>query len=71
MEMSCQIIRSASEWSTGITKEEKSIKNAYCSLIKESKRYIYIENQFFISKSYNSIEEMFNEDLKHENVYNE
>ena len=47
-----QVLRSASEWSAGLKKTENSILNAYYELIKNSKNYIYIENQFFISKSW-------------------
>ena len=47
-----QTLRSTSEWSTGIKKTETSILKAYYDLIENSKYYIYIENQFFISKSY-------------------
>lgn len=69
--MNCQIIRSASFWSTGIEKDENSILNAYCKLISEAKRFIYIENQFFISKSYTDEEASSSEDLKADEVYNE
>ncbi|XP_047143825.1 phospholipase D1 isoform X2 [Hydra vulgaris] len=44
-----QILRSCSLWSTGDRVEECSIYTAYLELIKNSKYYIYIENQFFIS----------------------
>ncbi|KND02124.1 uncharacterized protein SPPG_02618 [Spizellomyces punctatus DAOM BR117] len=44
-----QILRSASQWSAG-TPREKSINNAYIDLIRNSKHYVYIENQFFITK---------------------
>ena len=47
-----QTLRSASEWSIGIKETETSILKAYYDLIENSKHYIYIENQFFISKSY-------------------
>lgn len=48
----CQIIRSAAYWSVGIDKRiESSILEAYYDLIDESKHFIYIENQFFISCS--------------------
>lgn len=56
--MVCQIMRSASNWSVGLDKkDEHSILNAYYSLIDNSKHYIFIENQFFISKSF-TIEEI-------------
>uniref|UniRef100_A0A8D0HBB4 Phospholipase n=1 Tax=Sphenodon punctatus TaxID=8508 RepID=A0A8D0HBB4_SPHPU len=44
-----QVLRSASDWSAGIKYHEESIHNAYVSVIENSKHYIYIENQFFIS----------------------
>jgi phosphatidylserine/phosphatidylglycerophosphate/cardiolipin synthase-like enzyme len=45
----CQIVRSSSNWSTGIEKKEYSIYNAYLDMIENSEHFIYIENQFFIS----------------------
>ncbi len=55
--MKCQILRSASNWSVGLDKShEHSILNAYYNLIDNAKHYILIENQFFISKSYNNEE---------------
>ena len=51
--MNCQILRSVSNWSVGlINKDENSIQKAYYDLIDSAKHYIFIENQFFISKSY-------------------
>lgn len=46
-----QLLRSASEWSIGLESgvTERSIQNAYLSMIKNAKKFIYIENQFFIS----------------------
>uniref|UniRef100_A0A1A8AE64 Phospholipase n=1 Tax=Nothobranchius furzeri TaxID=105023 RepID=A0A1A8AE64_NOTFU len=44
-----QILRSASDWSAGIKNHEESIHNAYVHAIKNSRHFIYIENQFFIS----------------------
>ena len=49
---SVQVLRSASEWSAGIKKTEHSILNAYYDLISNAKHYIYIENQFFVSKAW-------------------
>ncbi|KAF2199747.1 phospholipase D/nuclease [Delitschia confertaspora ATCC 74209] len=46
--ISCQITRSAAKWSHGIAIEH-SIANAYCEIIKNSKHFVYIENQFFIT----------------------
>ncbi|XP_074184022.1 phospholipase D1 isoform X7 [Rhinolophus sinicus] len=44
-----QLLRSAADWSAGIKYHEASIHNAYVNVIENSKHYIYIENQFFIS----------------------
>uniref|UniRef100_A0AC34Q529 Phospholipase n=1 Tax=Panagrolaimus sp. JU765 TaxID=591449 RepID=A0AC34Q529_9BILA len=44
-----QVVRSVSNWSSLIDKTETSIQQAYLSLIANSKHYIYIENQFFVS----------------------
>ncbi|XP_048203075.1 phospholipase D1 isoform X2 [Perognathus longimembris pacificus] len=44
-----QLLRSAADWSAGIKYHEESIHSAYVSVIQNSKHYIYIENQFFIS----------------------
>ncbi|KAF2152159.1 phospholipase D active site-containing protein [Myriangium duriaei CBS 260.36] len=44
----CQILRSVGRWSHG-TKTETSIMNAYIHAIKNSKHFVYIENQFFIT----------------------
>ncbi|CAK62572.1 unnamed protein product (macronuclear) [Paramecium tetraurelia] len=46
-----QLTRSSCKWSTGIKQTEKSIQNAYLSLIEDAKHFIYIENQFFISNT--------------------
>ncbi|XP_023760299.1 phospholipase D zeta 1 [Lactuca sativa] len=46
---SCQVIRSVSHWSGGTSRTEDSIHKAYCSLIENAEKFIYIENQFFIS----------------------
>ncbi len=45
------ILRSASQWSTGNPITEHSILNAYYKLIDESKYYIILTNQFFISNT--------------------
>ncbi|XP_044144525.1 phospholipase D1 isoform X2 [Bufo gargarizans] len=50
-----QVIRSAADWSAGIKYHEESIHNAYVHVIENSKHYIYIENQFFISCSDNKV----------------
>ncbi|KAF2182006.1 phospholipase D/nuclease [Zopfia rhizophila CBS 207.26] len=44
----CQITRSCSKWSHGVSTEH-SISNAYCEIIKNSKHFVFIENQFFIT----------------------
>lgn len=44
-----QVLRSFSKWSGLIRQTEDSIQMAYLSLIANSKHYIYIENQFFVS----------------------
>ena len=44
-----QIVRSIGQWSLGI-QTEQSIQTAYCELISRSKSFIYIENQYFVSK---------------------
>ena len=49
---SVQVLRSSSGWSAGIKTTEKSILKAYYDLIQNAKHYIYIENQFFISKAW-------------------
>lgn len=43
-----QLVRSCSEWSHDISTEH-SISNAYVEVILQSKHYVYIENQFFIT----------------------
>jgi len=52
---SCQVLRSASNWSLGLNSWknifENSIQNAYIELIQNAKHFIYIENQFFISST--------------------
>ena len=47
------MVRSAARWSMGLNKEtdegENSIENAYVEIIKNTKTFLYIENQFFMS----------------------
>uniref|UniRef100_A0AAR2IR05 Phospholipase n=1 Tax=Pygocentrus nattereri TaxID=42514 RepID=A0AAR2IR05_PYGNA len=50
-----QVLRSASDWSAGIKHHEESIHNAYIHVIENSKHYLYIENQFFISCADNKL----------------
>lgn len=46
--ISAQLVRSCTKWSNGTTTEH-SVQNAYVELIKNSRHFIYIENQFFIT----------------------
>ena len=46
-----QILRSSSSWSAGIENTENSIMKTYCNLIKSSKNFIFIENQFFVTSA--------------------
>ena len=46
--IACQIVRSCTKWSHGIPTEH-SIANAYISVIENSRHFVYIENQFFIT----------------------
>jgi phospholipase D1/2 len=48
----CQLTRSSAKWSHNISTEH-SIQNAYCEIIKNSKQFVYIENQFFITATGN------------------
>ncbi|XP_031836301.1 phospholipase D isoform X2 [Nomia melanderi] len=48
----CQVLRSVSSWSVGFLDSEtleQSIQEAYIDAISKAERYIYIENQFFIT----------------------
>ena len=56
MDFKIQALRSVSEWSIGKKNTEQSILQGYYQLIDNSKHYIYIENQFFISKPYSEEE---------------
>lgn len=49
--MSCQIVRSCSKWSHGVATEH-SIANAYIDAIQNSQHFVYIENQFFITSTF-------------------
>ena len=51
---SVQPLRSLGPWSGGLQDTERSIQNAYCNLIKNSKKFVYIENQFFCTTVANS-----------------
>ena len=52
-----QVLRSSSSWSVGIKKKEDSILQAYIKLIREAEHYLYIENQFFVSKAFDEDDE--------------
>uniref|UniRef100_A0A8C2CUC0 Phospholipase n=1 Tax=Cyprinus carpio TaxID=7962 RepID=A0A8C2CUC0_CYPCA len=52
---STQVLRSVCQWSIGSKVHEESIHLAYVSAIQNSKHFIYIENQFFISCADKSI----------------
>lgn len=43
-----QVVRSSSDWSSGILNDQ-SIQNAYSEVIEKAEHYVYIENQFFIT----------------------
>lgn len=45
----CQVLRSSCNWSTGVLRVEHSILNAYIDLIRNAEKFVYLENQFFIS----------------------
>jgi len=45
----CQIARSSAKWSHNLISTEHSIQNAYIETIRNSKHFVYIENQFFIT----------------------
>ena len=51
-----QVLRSAGRWSVGLNKKENSILQAYYQLIDSSKHYLYIENQFFVSRAFDEEE---------------
>ena len=52
MDFKIQALRSVCPWSIGKRTTEKSILQGYYKLIDNAKHYIYIENQFFITKSF-------------------
>ncbi len=54
-------MRSVDDWSAGICNTESSILKAYCDLIKNAKHFIYIENQFFITTTDGTKDEVKNE----------
>ena len=56
MEFNIQALRSVSNWSIGKSTTECSILTGYYNLIDNAKHYIYIENQFFITKTFSEDE---------------
>eukprot|EP00397_Hematodinium_sp_SG-2012_P002218 GEMP01002224.1.p1 GENE.GEMP01002224.1~~GEMP01002224.1.p1 ORF type:complete len:1312 (+),score=226.14 GEMP01002224.1:262-4197(+) len=46
-----QFVRSSSLWSNGL-QTDSSIHSAYITLIQNAKRFIYIENQFFVTSTH-------------------
>ena len=59
-QLNIQALRSVTKWSAG-QPHENSIYNAYLHAIKNSKHYIYIENQFFISSESGILTKVRNE----------
>ena len=51
---SIQVVRSVGKWSIGKDGKEQSIYKAYRDLITSAKKFIYIENQFFVSSATNN-----------------
>eukprot|EP00929_Paragymnodinium_shiwhaense_P071800 TRINITY_DN36467_c0_g2_i1.p1 TRINITY_DN36467_c0_g2~~TRINITY_DN36467_c0_g2_i1.p1 ORF type:complete len:1141 (+),score=223.05 TRINITY_DN36467_c0_g2_i1:50-3424(+) len=47
-EVTAQVVRSVGLWSAGV-RTESSVHAAYCELLQEAERFVYIENQFFCS----------------------
>jgi len=56
MDFKIQALRSVCYWSIGKKQVERSILKGYYQLIDNSKHYIYIENQFFITKPFSEDE---------------
>ena len=56
MDFKIQALRSVCSWSIGKKTTERSILQGYYKLIDNAKHYIYIENQFFITKSFSEEE---------------
>ena len=68
-----QVLRSASSWNIDIDSKntENSILKAYYDLIENAEHYIFIENQFFISKSWTNKEKSLNSNSVKDIVKNE
>lgn len=46
-----QMVRSSADWSHGLAKPERSVQTAYKDIIENAQRFVYIENQFFITST--------------------
>ena len=46
-----QVLRSSSTWSAGLGETEHSILNTYETLIEHSQKFIFIEDQFFVTST--------------------
>ena len=46
-----QIIRSSSTWSAGLGETDSSILKTYIDLIDKAKKFVFIENQFFVTST--------------------
>lgn len=57
-----QLCRSVSDWSHGFL-TERSIQNAYVSLIRDARFSVYIENQFFIAGGQFSAQDRFHNEI--------
>lgn len=55
-----QLLRSIGHWSNKYV-TEKSICNAYADIITNAKEYVYIENQFFVTKFEDNLENPLND----------
>lgn len=53
--IACQMLRSASQWSLGLNRQdhvvENSILQAYIQTIQNAKHFVYMESQFFMSST--------------------
>ncbi|KAL2807962.1 phospholipase D/nuclease [Aspergillus granulosus] len=57
--VSCQLVRSISQWSNGLV-TENSIYNAYIDIIDKSEHFVYLEQQFFITSTGNWLGAVWN-----------
>lgn len=47
-----QVLRSGGEWSIGLSRTEHSPLNALVQIIRNSRHYLFLENQFFVSSAF-------------------